>query len=130
MIVEPVFVDRTGRRRRVVALAGSAGALVLVLAAVALIAGFTGTVPASLPGWAESRTERLRGDAPERSPAPSLSPRIRTAVPAAPTSEPGRTATTRPTPGASASTSAAAQELGNRRRIPTHTPAAPPGKKN
>jgi hypothetical protein len=48
---DPVFVDRTGRRRRLFAIAGSAGGLVLLLAAVALFAAFTGDGPGPIPGW-------------------------------------------------------------------------------
>ncbi|MEV6602157.1 hypothetical protein AB0M36_35705 [Actinoplanes sp. NPDC051346] len=135
-MTEPVFVDRSGRRRRVVALAGSAGALVLVLAVLALVAGFTGVAPATLPGWAESGTERLRGDttpppaAPSPTPSAGLRPRVTT--PAAPPDDQSDAgATTRPTLGASTSTSAVAAPPGNsHRRIPTHTPSARPGKKH
>jgi len=46
---KPVFVDRTGRRRRLFAFAGAAGGLLLALAAMMLVAGFTGVGPGNLP---------------------------------------------------------------------------------
>src|SRR6266699_729721 len=46
---EPVFVDHTGRRRRLLVMAGTAGGAVLLLAALALLAGFTGVGPRYLP---------------------------------------------------------------------------------
>jgi hypothetical protein len=56
---DPVFLDRTGRRRRLFVAAGSVGGLVLLIAAVALVAGFTGTGPGSVPGW-PGGTDELR----------------------------------------------------------------------
>lgn len=47
---DPVFVDRTGRRRRLVAIAASAAGLVLVLVALAMFVGFTGVGAGRLPG--------------------------------------------------------------------------------
>ncbi|BCJ50720.1 hypothetical protein Asp14428_21950 [Actinoplanes sp. NBRC 14428] len=130
-MTDPVFVDRTGRRRRFVALAGSAGALVLVLAVLALVAGFTGAGPGPVPGWAEYRVERVR---PAKAPSVPVRPRTR---PAPPTSPPAATAApTRsraagignaPSPSASPSTGAA---VNSHRRVPTHTPTARPGKKH
>jgi hypothetical protein len=58
---EPVFVDRTGRRRRVIAFAGSIGGLLVTVAVLALVAGFTGVGPASVPGWPESAAGDVRG---------------------------------------------------------------------
>jgi hypothetical protein len=48
-IAEPVFLDRTGLRRRVVATAGAVGALLLALMLLALLAGFTGVGRGSMP---------------------------------------------------------------------------------
>src|SRR4051794_8958471 len=45
----PVFVDRTGRRRRLFAVAGAAGGLLLALASLMLVAGFTGVGPGRVP---------------------------------------------------------------------------------
>lgn len=129
-MIEPVFVDRTGRRRRVGALAGSAGALVLLLAALALVAGFTGTGPGSLPGWAGSGTEQLHDEKARPVPAPSGRPSSHAAAPA-PTRERARTSpTARPTTTAPASTSPAATRTpGNHRGNPGHTPPGRSGRK-
>jgi hypothetical protein len=43
--VDPVFLVRTGRRRRLFVAAGSAGGLLLLVAVVALPAGFTRCSP-------------------------------------------------------------------------------------
>jgi len=70
--VDPVFVDRSGRRRRLIVTAGTVGGLVLLLAVVALLAGFTGTGSAAVPGWPGSHagraTPRPTAAAPARSP--------------------------------------------------------------
>lgn len=47
---DPVFVDRTGRRRRVAAIAATVAGLVLVLVALAMFVGFTGVGAGRLPG--------------------------------------------------------------------------------
>lgn len=54
MTAEPVFVDRSGRRRRLIVAAGAGGTLALLIAAGALLAGFTGTSPGAVPGWPTS----------------------------------------------------------------------------
>ena len=46
----PVFLDRTGRRRRLLIVAGAAGATALVGAAIGLILGLTGASGHTLPG--------------------------------------------------------------------------------
>ncbi|MEV4639693.1 hypothetical protein AB0J80_20280 [Actinoplanes sp. NPDC049548] len=132
-MIEPVFVDRTGRRRRVMAVAGSAGTLVLALLVLALVAGFTGGGPLPLPGWADSGGEHLRNDdnaKPTPPPTPSRRP-TRHVADAAPTPRGSHAATTRPAPAESARPSASAAPVRtSHRRIPTHTPTAPPGKKH
>lgn len=47
---DPVFVDRTGRRRRVAAMVATVAGLVLVLVALAMFVGFTGVGAGRLPG--------------------------------------------------------------------------------
>jgi len=47
---DPVFVDRTGRRRRVAATVATVAGLVLVLVALAMFVGFTGVGAGRLPG--------------------------------------------------------------------------------
>jgi hypothetical protein len=48
--VPPVFVDHRGRRRRAVAIVGAAGAAVLTLAVIMLVAGFAWPGSGHLPG--------------------------------------------------------------------------------
>lgn len=113
---EPVFVDRSGRRRRLVVWAGTAGGALLALAAVVLLAGFTGagTDAPTLPGG---------------SPTPTVDSRLRTgtgatpgpgAAPPAPT--PTVRASTTPTP---AATRAPVTSPSRRGRGPDHTPGRP-----
>ena len=47
----PVFVDRSGRRRRMAVLIGSSVAVVIVVALVMLVAGLSGVAPLSVPGF-------------------------------------------------------------------------------
>jgi hypothetical protein len=129
---EPVFVDRTGRRRRLIALAGSTGGLLLTVAVLALVAGFTGVGPASVPGWPESAAGKV-GEA-TATPEPArrtAGPRPRTddssadAVPTGGATTPGLEATSTPLPlatptAATPSTSPAPTK--GRGHKPTQTP--------
>ena len=126
---DPVFVDRTGRRRRLFAIAGSAGGLVMILVAVALFAGFTDGGRASIPGWpagaghakpGTSRPAASDGDTSAPRAGPEPTPEV-TPV-AAPATTP---ATARPTTPA---TSTAPTRGPGTRRHPTHTPAPHPTK--
>ena len=49
-IGDPVFVDRSGRRRRLFTVIGAAAGVLLVLALSLLIAGILGASPVPLPG--------------------------------------------------------------------------------
>lgn len=126
---DPVFVDRTGRRRRLFAVAGATGGLVLVLAAAALLAGFTGDGPATVPGWptggrpARSTTARPAAPGPDTTQArPSAEPTLPVPVAApAPRATTAITATAAPT-------GTATRTPGSRRRSPSHTPAPHPTK--
>ena len=120
--VDPVFLDRTGRRRRLFVAAGSAGGLLLSVAALALVAGFTGAGPGSMPGWPSGDDRRT--DRPES--AVSVRPRAtrqpttpavvrRTTAPAA------RVTTTTAAPAAGPSETPTAS-VNPHRRVPTHTP--------
>jgi hypothetical protein len=112
--VDPVFVDRSGRRRRLIVAAGVAGGLVLILAAGVLLAGLTGAGSAAAPGWpgaATSSPAPHRGAAPKRSAVPRVTTnppvavRVTTAPPtrsATATAFPSPTATATVTPSASA----------------------------
>jgi hypothetical protein len=128
---DPVFVDHTGRRRRLVAAAATAGALILTLAVLALLAGFTGAGPVPVPGFPAARTGHVKPTRPtpqRTDPTPATTPAPPGATPAG-TSGP---ATARPSFGAPSVTSAptASPTLtpkGNG-RSPSHPPH--PTKKN
>ncbi|MGK5737434.1 hypothetical protein [Micromonospora sp. URMC 103] len=51
----PVFVDRTGRRRRLTAIAGTAMGLGLLTGLVLILAGLFFEAPVRVPGWPNSR---------------------------------------------------------------------------
>jgi alpha-beta hydrolase superfamily lysophospholipase len=130
--VDPVFLDRTGRRRRLFVAAGSAGGLLLLLAVVALIAGFTAAGPGSVPGFPGG--DELRISRPD----PAVSVRPRTTAPRTPglrtpvttgavrrTADPVASVTTTPTSPAASSTSPTGTPTATtnpHRRVPTHTP--------
>jgi hypothetical protein len=113
----PVFVDRTGRRRRLFTAAGAAGGLVLCLVSLLLIAGFTGTGPDYLPTLPESVRGPVR-TTPSGKPAPS--PR--------PSRSPDAVRTTRSATVAPATTAPSPTAKANHRRVPTQTPANRPSK--
>ena len=140
-INDPVFVDRTGRRRRMVTLLGTAGGLVLAAAVLALVTGFTGVGPAALPDWdqpaaatprpstgasarpARTATRATRSVQPPSAPesVPPSSPA--SVAPGSPASAPPPSAT--PTSSVSPSPTPTVAGKGNsHRRVPTHTPSA------
>ena len=61
MSIEPVFLDMTGRRRRVASWAGLGAGLALCVFILAIIAGVVGTSSGHLPPvpWPSSSTETL-----------------------------------------------------------------------
>jgi hypothetical protein len=130
-IAEPVFPDRTGRRRRVVATAGAVGALLLTLMLLALLAGFTGAGRGSMPDLpaAAARRSPSVGSGEDRiEPSPSATSQAavtgRPSLPPspAPGAGPAREAGpagTRPGPSAAAPTTSPAP-------TPTTSPAATP----
>jgi hypothetical protein len=125
---DPVFVDRTGGRRRVFVVLGAAGGIVLVLACLALLAGFTGGGPGDLPGLPGSGAGQVQrvaatptpstvdrsGSSRAKPPVSSTrasaaipsSAAVRSAVPATPSASPT-----------------------SHRNVPTQTPTAHPSKK-
>jgi hypothetical protein len=115
--VKPVFVDRTGQRRRVVRVAGAAAGLALALASLLLVAGFTGAGPGHLP----LLPQPAGGGAPAAPRSPT------TTRPAPPSTRPPvtRPATIAPpaaTTAAPEATPTPAPSRSGHRRIPTHTP--------
>jgi hypothetical protein len=135
---DPVFVDRTGRRRRLIALAGSAGGLMLTLILLALVAGFTGVGPASVPGWPDAAAGVPGARAkPSPSPAsPSARSRPLTAEPPiaeqAPAGDSSRSAVPDVTPSSATVTPSGSvtPTPKNNGRRPTHTPNPRSSKKN
>ena len=135
---DPVFVDRSGRRRRLVTLTGTAGGLLLAAAVLALLAGFTGAGPVALPGWDDATTtSRPAPGAARPSTRPAHVPvptgRPRAARPAPSAAAPSATApsSSAPEPTAtSVSPTAPGKGRGkSQRRVPTHTPSARPAHK-
>jgi hypothetical protein len=102
---DPVFVDHTGRSRRLVAAAATAGALILTLAVLALLAGFTGVGPVPVPGFPAARTGHATPTQPatqRTDPTPATTP----APLAAASAVTSRPATAGPSSGAPSVTSA------------------------
>jgi hypothetical protein len=134
-----VFVDRTGRRRRLIALAGSAGGLMLTLILLALVAGFTGVGPASVPGWPDAAAGAPGARAkpsPSRT-APSARPRPLTAEPPIAEQTPAGDSSGSAAPDVTPTSSATVTPSGsvtptpkNNGRRPTHTPNPRSSKKN
>ncbi|MCI4063704.1 hypothetical protein MRQ36_14365 [Micromonospora sp. R77] len=132
----PVFVDRTGRRRRVTVIAGTAMGLGLLTSLGLILAGLflDSTVP--LPGWSDSRVSppiEAGVDAPvaprakpSRTPAPRTS--TSTAAPV-PSSAPAATAvrTAKPTTAPAPRQSGTVPGLGDERRS-TAKPSKTQGK--
>jgi hypothetical protein len=81
----PVFVDLTGRRRRLVTALGIAAALVLVAAIALVIAGVLGASPVPLPGLPRGGQGAQQGTVVPAELLPSAEP-----------DEPAASATSRP----------------------------------
>ncbi|RZU53025.1 hypothetical protein EV385_4909 [Krasilnikovia cinnamomea] len=119
---DPIFVDRTGRRRRLFASAGTACGLLLALAMLAMFAGITVGTPRALPGLPGAGADRTvaRVKAGRSHTAPTAATRPRTTAPAA-----AATASATPDPSGTPSATASATPDGNpHRRVPSHTPTA------
>jgi hypothetical protein len=121
---QPVFVDRSGRRRRMFTALATAGGVVLTVAIVIVTAGFFGVGPGPLPGLPEL------GKAPQQGPvSPGVRPTGAPSWPAARTTAPApaRSGTVAPPTTAPPTPTASTTSRGNR---PTQTPAHPtPSKK-
>jgi len=126
-VTDQVFVDRSGRRRRVVVGTGVGLAVVAVAALAALVAGLVATGgPGPAPGWPAAEHVEASGAVIGRPPAPAAStPRT------GPRRTPGRSpeAPTSAAPPASSPTATASARPGRgqgRSNRPTHTKS--PGK--
>ncbi|GIH07641.1 hypothetical protein Rhe02_57080 [Rhizocola hellebori] len=108
----PVFVDHTGRRRRVAIVLGSGLGVVLVIGLIVLTAGLVTGAPLPLPGWPDA-AHVDDGVAPTPVPAPA----------------PGRTSvpkkTTTPTTATSAAATGPGNGNGNGHGRPSKTPGKP-----
>jgi len=128
--LEPVFMDRTGRRRRLARWLGAWLAGLLTLGLAALVAALFGAAPLTLPGLPQggAATDTGRAAVPQLpAPSPAASPTTRGEAPAtgAPTASPpaaGSAPAAIPAPNTSASPSPSDR----RRGPPTERPH--PGK--
>jgi hypothetical protein len=124
--VEPVFVDRTGRRRRLAGLGGAVAALVLVSVAVIMLAGFTGAGGAHLPGLPGLGGAQAPGVAPAAGQSAVPHPSSHTS----PTVSPAPVRSSGPSTGPSnALPIIPSPSVTTRRTVPTQTPSHP-GKKS
>lgn len=122
---KPIFVDHTGRRRRLVRVAGVATGLGLALATLLLVAGFTGAGPGHLPLLPEPA-----GGAP-RAPRPAaVTPPAGSSPAQAPPDDRATPSATPPATAATAAATAAAPtpSRSDHRRVPTHTPGVKPSR--
>ncbi|MFE9691587.1 hypothetical protein [Micromonospora sp. NPDC005806] len=128
----PVFVDRTGRRRRLTVIVGTAMGLGLLTSLGLILAGlfFDSSVP--IPGWSETKARppiEAGVDAPTN-PQGGTSPSPRP-VPATGTTAPGRSSA--PSPGGATTTTSAPQPASSRpgqgdEHRSTAKPSRTPGK--
>ncbi|TMM34791.1 MAG: hypothetical protein E6F99_21415 [Actinobacteria bacterium] len=113
----PVFVDRSGIRRRWFVILGVAGAGALTLAVLVLVAGFFGAGPGRLPGLPGPLGPVARQAAAPVTSAPSTA--ARASHPATPSGAPGPRPS--PTPGVpSATASPTPIRHGNAPPHPSH----------
>ncbi|SCE68180.1 hypothetical protein GA0074696_0200 [Micromonospora purpureochromogenes] len=130
----PVFVDRTGKRRRLMTIAGTAMGLGLLTSIGLVLAGLFGDSTVPLPGWTDPRARppiEAGVDTPEDlsqpgSPAASSqpSPVTSTAAPT-PTGTAGPSVTTTARPGPQPSTSVPGQGDVRRTAKPSRSPGRP-----
>jgi hypothetical protein len=124
---EPVFVDRTGRRRRLFAVAGGAGAILLALASLVLVAGFTGAGAGYLPTLPQPAGSKARGGVSTAKPSETTRPAVPTRAPAtAGSAGTGSVPSATPTPPAAVTPTPSRT---NNRRVPTQTPSHKPTKR-
>ena len=122
---EPVFVDRTGRRRRLFAAAGAGGGVLLALASLVLVAGFTGAGAGYLPALPEPAGSKVHSAGSTASPSATT----RSLAPAAPAHESrSTTASVPPATATPPATVTPSPTHTNNRRVPTQTPSHKPSK--
>ncbi|MFI5489518.1 hypothetical protein ACIBXA_31490 [Micromonospora echinaurantiaca] len=127
----PVFVDGTGRRRRVTVIAGSAMGVGLLASLALILAGLFLDTSVSVPGWSDDRPpagvdgRAELGEASLVTPGPS--PVTGTSAPA-PTGSPTPGARPTSVPSAGHPTASERPGLGDERRDNTGKPSKSPGK--
>jgi hypothetical protein len=117
----PVFVDRSGRRRRLVLAVGLGLAGLFSAALVLLVVGMSGASGLHVPGFPDANGAQATGKAPSTTPSSGQGRPQTQAGPAAPAASAGTA-----TPGniAPESASASASPTSSR-RTPTQTPSHP-----
>jgi hypothetical protein len=121
-----VFVDGTGRRRRVLLTAGVAGVALLLATAIGLLVALTGTSGQALPGLPGSTARPHAASTGHGGPGAATPSIGGTGTPS--TAAPGTAATAPTTPPPPVTTSTASlspsPSTGNpRRHVPTQTPS-------
>lgn len=116
-VTRPVFVDGSGRRRRLILVAGSAIGVLVVLALVMLVAGLFGASPVHLPGLPGGQATDAR------------QPGRTTGAPSGPDAATNPAQAASPTASTSPIVSPSADPT-SRRHVPTQTPTHPGGKKS
>jgi hypothetical protein len=114
----PVFVDRTGRRRKALVTAGIGGVAVVVSVLAGLLLATTGTPQHGLPGLPPGQT---LGATPQAK-APRSPSTAATAGPTAPAAAATPPPATTPAPAAPAPSSASVSPTSHR-HVPTQTPS-------
>ena len=115
--VRQVFLDRSGRRRRLAVLMGTSFAVALVAGLGLLVVALSGAASGEVPGFPD---RDRHADAPGVAPAATPSPTTRPAGPA----DPGSGA--EPPPASSTTTATPSGTRPGNGRNPTHTPPRPP----
>ncbi|SCG70925.1 hypothetical protein [Micromonospora halophytica] len=130
----PVFVDRTGRRRRITVIAGTAMGLGLLTSFGLILAGLFGDTSVPLPGWTDPKARppvEAGVDGPEEfgqpgRPTSRPGPVTSTAVPSPTATRTAAPAPTAPTAAAPSVTDTVPGQGDERRTVkPSRTPGKP-----
>lgn len=119
---DPVFVDRTGRRRHLAMLAGLGIGAGLLVSLVLIIAGLVGGSSTPLPGWPATGSQR-QGDGTVADLRRNAPPVTTSTAPVG--ASPGPDASASPAPSPSSTRPGQGDE---HRRAPTNKPSRSPGK--